>query len=78
MVNPYMSEEYTVEKIQEEMSWLEFAIDDPSMTPSDVADCNRTITLMREAIDHKSGGHYQAMQAGFEDYEDMIYNRGQY
>ena len=69
-----MGEEYTVEKIQEEMSWLEYALDDPSMTATDVAYCNRIINLMQEAVNHKSGGHYQARQAGYEDYEDMIYN----
>lgn len=78
MVNPYMSEEYTVEKIREEMSWLEFALEEPKMTEEDIAGCKRDIELMQKAIDHKSGGHAQARQAGFEDYEDMIYNRGQY
>ena len=48
------------------------------MTEEDIAGCKRDIELMQKAIDHKSGGHAQARQAGFEDYEDMIYNRGQY
>lgn len=73
-----MSEEYTVEKIKDEMGWLEFAMEDPSMSKKDVKYCEDTIRLMQAALQSKGGGHYEAILNGFEDYEDMIYNRGEY
>lgn len=78
MDNPYMSEEYTVEKLQEAIGWLESALENPHMTDEDIAECNKDIKTVQEAIDRKSCDHYKAIQAGYEDYEDMIYNRGEY
>jgi len=77
MENPWMGEDYTLELIREELGWVEFALEDPNMTSEDLASCNKSIALMREAITQKLWA-LPSQASRFEDYEDMIYNKGNY
>ena len=79
MANPYMTAGWTISKLREEIEANEYALDCPYMTEAQLAECRGKIEQMQEALAAKEDcPQAQAMNAGYEDYEDMIYDRGKW
>ena len=80
--NVYLTDAYTLEEVNRLIKAWDLTapneVDQGELDLLNEAKEQKEIALCYKELDEYNSDNAKARRAGFEDYEDMIYNRGQY